>query len=66
MMIWFNPAKVNDPAKSNAYANGAFMLIRRDAYEKIGGHAAVRQCLNEDMHMAALVKTSRPAPARCP
>jgi len=56
MMIWFKPDHVNDPNRSTAYANGAFMLIRRDAYEQIGGHDAVRDQVNEDMHMARLVK----------
>lgn len=56
MMIWFKPKNVNDPARPAAYANGAFMLIRRSAYEAIGTHEAVRTCLNEDMHMAARIK----------
>lgn len=56
MMIWFHPDKVNNPAKPNAYANGAFMLIRREAYEAIGTHEAVKDKVNEDMHMAALAK----------
>jgi len=56
MMIWFRPDRVNDPAKKTAYANGAFMLIRREAYHAVGTHQAVRQELNEDMHMAANVK----------
>ena len=58
MMIWFTPEKVNDPRKKHAYANGAFMLIRREAYEKIGTHEAVKDQVNEDMHMAALVKSA--------
>jgi len=56
MMIWFNPDKVNDPHRPHAYANGAFMLIRRRTYEAIGRHEAVRMCFNEDIHMAARVK----------
>ena len=56
MMIWFTPDRVNNPDHPEAYANGAFMLIRRDAYDKIGGHTAVRDRVNEDMHMASLVK----------
>jgi len=56
MMIWFNPDKVNDPSRPNAYANGAFMLIKRSAYEAVGTHEAVKDQVNEDMHMAALVK----------
>jgi cellulose synthase/poly-beta-1,6-N-acetylglucosamine synthase-like glycosyltransferase len=56
MMIWFHPDKVNDPARPQAYANGAFMLIRRQAYERIGTHEALKDKLNEDMHLAARVK----------
>ena len=56
MVFWFNPVKVNDPASKAAYANGAFMLVRKDAYEKVGGHGAVRRQLNEDLHMAKLIK----------
>ncbi|MCE5326116.1 MAG: glycosyltransferase [Planctomycetaceae bacterium] len=58
MMIWFNPMHVNDPRKPHAYANGAFMLMRRAAYDAIGTHHAVRNRLCEDMHIAALVKRS--------
>lgn len=56
MMIWFRPDKVNDPARPNAYANGAFILMRRPTYQAVGTHAAVRDKLMEDMHLAALVK----------
>ncbi|MCL2701647.1 MAG: glycosyltransferase [Phycisphaerae bacterium] len=58
MMIWFHPDKVNNPRRRNAYANGAFMLMRRSTYEAIGTHQAVRDQVNEDMHMAARVKSS--------
>ena len=56
MMIWFHPEKVNNPDKPNAYANGAFMMMKRSAYEAIGGHEAHKDKLNEDMHMALSVK----------
>ena len=56
LMIWFNPLRVNDPARRTAYANGAFMLMRRSCYEAIGGHDAVKTELNEDMHMARRAK----------
>ncbi len=58
MMIWFHPDKVNDPAKPHAYANGAFMLMKRSVYEQIGTHEAVRDKVNEDMHMAARIKSA--------
>jgi chlorobactene glucosyltransferase len=58
MMIWFSPDKVNNPDKPNAYANGAFMLMRREVYEAIGTHEAVKTEVNEDMHMADRIKKS--------
>ncbi len=58
MMIWFPPTRVNNPAKSHAYANGMFMLIRRDAYDAIGAHEAIKGSLIEDMDMARRIKSS--------
>lgn len=52
MIYWTPPQKVNDPKSSTAYANGAFMLMTREAYEKLGEHEAVKATLNEDMHFA--------------
>lgn len=56
LVMWFSPNKVNDPAQPHAYANGAFMLMSRKAYDQIGGHDVVRTEVNEDMHMARLIK----------
>ncbi|GAB4384099.1 MAG: hypothetical protein Kow0022_05650 [Phycisphaerales bacterium] len=35
-----------------AFANGQFMMFRSDAYRRIGGHAAVRDALLEDIALA--------------
>lgn len=56
MMIWYRPDRVNDPSRPEAYANGAFILMRRSAYEAVGTHLAVRDKLMEDMHLAARIK----------
>ncbi len=56
MMIWFKPEKVNDPNRSHAYANGAFMLFSRACYDEIGTHEAIANELQEDMELAKLVK----------
>jgi len=56
MVFWFPPHKVNDPAYPHAYANGAFMLMSRAAYVRLGGHEPVRATLNEDMHLARRAK----------
>jgi chlorobactene glucosyltransferase len=37
-------------------ATGQFMLIRRDAYEAVGGHAAVSNAICEDLEFARLLK----------
>jgi chlorobactene glucosyltransferase len=50
-------AALNNSNQSNiAFANGQFLLIRRDAYDSIGGHAAVRDQYCEDMVLARLFK----------
>jgi len=56
MVFWFPPEKVNDPRSRRAYANGAFMLMTREAYDELGGHTRVKAALNEDMHFARLAK----------
>jgi chlorobactene glucosyltransferase len=57
LVFWFHPRRVNDPKSKVAYANGAFMLMTRKAYDGIGGHEAVKTEMNEDMHMARLAKS---------
>src|SRR6185437_13479426 len=37
-------------------ANGQFMLVRRQAYESVGGHAAVYNAICEDLELALLIK----------
>ncbi|HEY1807271.1 MAG TPA: glycosyltransferase family A protein, partial [Acidobacteriaceae bacterium] len=56
LAVTYTPAKVNDPARQVAAANGQFLLVRRDVYDKIGGHAAVRGAVLEDVELASLVK----------
>jgi len=47
---------VNDPAQPDAAANGQFLMLRRDAYDAIGGHAAVAGQILEDVALARQVK----------
>lgn len=49
-------AAVNDPNSPRAAANGQYLLIRRDAYEAIGGHAAVCGEVLEDVALAQRAK----------
>jgi glycosyltransferase involved in cell wall biosynthesis len=54
----FRFADVNDPGKSAAAANGQFILICRDAYESVGGHASIAGDVLEDVALAARVKAA--------
>src|SRR5512146_526554 len=47
---------VNDSASPAAAANGQYLLISREAYDAIGGHAAVSHTLLEDVALAQAVK----------
>src|SRR6202521_4444084 len=51
-------SEVSDPASSAAAANGQYILISREAYDAVGGHAAVATSLLEDVALARLVKRS--------
>ncbi|HVV92625.1 MAG TPA: glycosyltransferase family A protein [Hyphomicrobiales bacterium] len=48
--------RVDAPDASDATASGQFILVRRDAYDAIGGHAAVRSAITEDVALARLMK----------
>jgi chlorobactene glucosyltransferase len=41
-----------------AFANGQYILIRREAYDAAGGHAAVRERFVEDIALAGKVKAA--------
>jgi chlorobactene glucosyltransferase len=56
LSIGFPFERVNDPSKPDAIANGQFILIRKEAYQGAGGHAAVRERIDEDRALAAAVK----------
>ena len=58
LTVGFNARKVNDQAKRDAIASGQFILIRRETYDKIGGHAAVKNEIVEDQAIAELTKWS--------
>jgi glycosyltransferase involved in cell wall biosynthesis len=54
----FRFADVNDPKNAAAAANGQFILIRRDAYDAVGGHASIAGDLLEDVALAKRVKAA--------
>jgi chlorobactene glucosyltransferase len=51
-----NVRRTTDPRDVAAAANGQFILVRRAIYERVGGHAAVRNEMAEDSALAAEVK----------
>ncbi|WP_242719823.1 glycosyltransferase [Microcoleus vaginatus] len=57
LAVCFDFTAVNDPSKiDSAFAGGPFMLFRRSAYEKIGGHEAVAGEIVEDVELARRIK----------
>ncbi len=52
-------ARVNSKDSPEALANGQCILFRRMAYEALGGHAAVRSSVIEDVALASLAKQHR-------
>jgi chlorobactene glucosyltransferase len=57
IMMFVGGKWVNDDNKPRwALGNGQYMLFRREAYDKVGGHYAVRDRISEDYSLGRLVK----------
>ncbi len=56
LALAYPPVKVSDPAQRIAAANGQFLLVEREAYRKLGGHASVAGKVLEDVELAFLAK----------
>ena len=52
----FSFDEVNDPDSPQAAANGQFLMIGRDDYARIGGHASVASEVLEDVALARIAK----------
>jgi len=52
LMYQYPLRRANRLENRRAFANGQYMLFRRDAYERIGGHKAVNEAVLEDMALA--------------
>ncbi len=61
MGLWFPLRKINDPSSKTFFANGQYLLIRKDHYQKTGGHVAVKEAFLEDF---ALMKRTKQMGAR--
>ncbi|HZY47319.1 MAG TPA: glycosyltransferase [Candidatus Bathyarchaeia archaeon] len=57
IMMFVGGKWVNDDNKPRwALGNGQYMLFRREAYDKVGGHFAVRDKITEDYSLGRLIK----------
>ena len=54
----YRPKDVCDPNSPAAASNGQYLLIRRDVYDAVGGHASVATTILEDVELAKRVKQS--------
>ena len=57
--VWFRLENVNDPESPTPLACGQYLLIKKDVYFAVGGNAAVRSEVTEDLALFQKVKFSR-------
>ena len=48
--------RVNDPGRAEAFANGQAILVRREPYEALGGHGAVKDQVLDDVRLGLAFK----------
>lgn len=58
LALWFDPMKVNDEKSGVTLANGQFILIRKSAYEAVGGNESVKSEVVEDVELAKVVRAN--------
>jgi glycosyltransferase involved in cell wall biosynthesis len=56
LAAYYPPHKVGDPKSAIIAANGQYILVRRAAYDSIGGHVAVAPEILEDVALARLFR----------
>jgi glycosyltransferase involved in cell wall biosynthesis len=54
----YPPQKVREQNSGIAAANGQYLLVRREAYDAVGGHAAVATEILEDVALAGLFRNA--------
>jgi glycosyltransferase involved in cell wall biosynthesis len=55
--LFVRPWKARDPKSKYYVGLGAFNLVRRAVYEKVGGHEAIRLRPDDDMKLGKIIKT---------
>jgi len=54
----YPPSKVSDPKSGAAAANGQYILVKREAYDAVGGHEAIAGEILEDVALARAFKAA--------
>ena len=52
LALWFNSEEVNKQDSKKVLANGQFILVRKKAYEAVGGNESVKNEVVEDVELA--------------
>jgi glycosyltransferase involved in cell wall biosynthesis len=52
LALWFETDRVNDPKNPVTLANGQFILIKKEVYERVGGNESVKDEIIEDVALA--------------
>jgi cellulose synthase/poly-beta-1,6-N-acetylglucosamine synthase-like glycosyltransferase len=58
LAVWFDPVKVNEPKSGIVLANGQFILVKKEVYEKVGGNEAVKNEVVEDVELTKKVRAA--------
>lgn len=53
---YFRPWRMGDPNSDHTVGVGAFNLVRREAYERAGGHAPIAMRPDDDLSLARLLR----------
>ena len=56
LAVTYRPRDICNPAMPAAAANGQYLLVSREAYDAVGGHAAIATEILEDVALARAVK----------
>jgi len=56
--LWLTPWRAARPDREEAMGIGAFNLVRRAAYEAVGGYAAIRNRPDDDLRLGRAIKGS--------
>jgi glycosyltransferase involved in cell wall biosynthesis len=56
--MFFIPWTNSNKRTGSAFANGQYLIVKRAAYESVGGHEAIRGTLSEDVAIARKMKAA--------